>query len=330
VANQITALAGISNQALASGELPKRIKIFNWGANPSDKGVFQVNALSAAALNNQIANKAYERIVIDFEHNSLLGAPKYQPPPRKHAGYGTLEVLPGEGVYLSAIEWTPTGKEFAKEYSDLSPAAMHPSATDLTVTGILSCALIPNGSLHNVTFFSAELPQGALSANQQTKETAMADITALEASVTKLTSENQTLRTELTALSGKLPDAAKITALESKASTLESTVTALSAKIAGLETANVQCAKDALLAGAQQSGKVVALAADVIGLMTTKQLEDYITALQVTVPVSRRTPVVTALGAKTGDDLVAQYNAIQDPKERAAFFKKNRAALGGK
>lgn len=328
MANKITALMGISNQALASGELPKRIKIFNWGANPSDKGVFKVTPLTIAALQKQVADKSYERIVVDFEHNSLKGHPNYQPPPRHHAGYGNVEAIAGDGVYLSAVDYTPAGKRYARDNSDISPVPVH--TDDGTIIGLISCALLPNGSLHNVTYFSAELPQAALSANHQTKETEMADITALEASLDKLTSENQTLRTELTALSGKLPDAAKLTALESKSGTLETLITALTAKITALETADLKRAKDALLAGAAQAGKVVALAADVIGMMTTKQLEDHIAALQATVPVSRRTPVVTALGAKTGDDLVAQYNAIQDPKERAAFFKKNRAALGGK
>jgi hypothetical protein len=316
VDNKITALAGISNQALASGTLPPRLKIFNWGANPSDKGVYQVTAASAAALRQQIAGKSYARILLDFEHNSLKGHPNYQPAPRKHAGMGDLEVVDNDGVYLSAIEYTPAGKEYARENSDLSPAAVFDK--DGTLLAVLSCALLPNGSLDNVTFFSAAVPQGE--ATNPTKDTDMADIVALEASVLTLTKENEKLRTDLTALSAKIPDAAKHTALET-------TVTALSAKIVALETADLQRAKDALLVGATQAGKLVALEADVIGQMTVAQLTTHIGKLPIVVPLSARTPRIVKPDGVAGTDLLAQLNAIKDPAARMKFYADNKAKL---
>lgn len=318
---QIIALAGISNGALASGELPSRLKLFNWGDNFSDRGVYKVNAASAAALRQQIANKSYERILLDFEHNSLRGHPNFQPVPRKHAGYGTLQVAEGDGVYLDAIEWTPAGKEFARENSDLSPAIL--PGKDGTVLAVVSCALTPNGSLHDLTFFSAEAPgvlqQKDEAAKPPTKETQM-EITALEASVATLTRENEKLRTDLTALSTKIPDAAKHTELATQ-------VTALAARVTAFETAGLKSQKDFLLAGATQAGKVVALEADVIAQMTVPQLTTHIEKLPVVVPLSARTPRAVKPDA-AGNDLLAQYNAITNPMERAAFYKANKAKLG--
>ena len=314
-----TALAGISNAALKAGELPTRIKILNWGDNPSDKGNFRVTAASAAALRQQIAGKAFERILLDFEHSSLKGHPNYQPPPRKHVGMGNLEIVDQDGVYLSAIEYTPAGREFARENSDLSPVLQHDDAG--TVLGVLSVALLPNGSLHNVTFFSAEVPSSAAGAQPETtkKETQMAE-TALEASVNTLTAENKKLREDLTALQAKLPSA-QVTALETK-------VTALETKIAVLETADLKRAKDAILESATLAGKVVALEATVIAKMDVAELKTHVEKLPVTVPLSARTPRA-AKQDPAQNDLMAQYNAITDPAERARFYSKNRKALSG-
>ena len=321
MANKITALAGISNQALAKGELPTRVQFLKWGDNPSDKGVYKVNELSAAALRRQIAEKSYARLVLDFEHNSCPQSPNFQKPPRHHAAYGNLEIVDGEGVFLSALEYTPAGKEFARDNSDLSPVIIH--ADDGTVLGILSVALLPNGSLHNVTFFSAEVPPGASGAqpgNPPTKDTQMPDITALEASVATLTAENKTLRTELTALKATVPDAAKLTALEGK-------VTALETKLATLETAGLKAQKDALLEGATAAGKVVALEATVIEKMTVAELTTHIEKVPVTVPLAARTPKATKPAA--GASLIDQYNAITDPAARSKFFNDHRKELSG-
>ena len=327
MSNKITALAGIKNDALASGELPQRIKVFNWGENPSDKGTFKVTQASITALAEQVAQKSYAEVILDFEHNSLKGHPNYQPPPRHHAAVGTVEALAGDGIYLTNLKYTPSGQKFAKDYPDLSPVPVH--TPDGVIIGLLSVALCPNGALHGVTYFSADAPgvlqpkDAAEAVNPQTKDTQMADITALEASIATLTKENEKLRTEITALAGKMPDAAKITALETS-------VTQLLAKITALETADTLRAKDALIASALPFGKHVALEADVIAQMSVAQLKTYIEKLPVTIPVHRRTPVVTPLDAgKSKDDIVAQYNAITNPKERAAFFKAHKKELGG-
>ena len=45
----------------------------------------------------------------------------YKEDPRHSPGSGTIEVVPGEGVYLCGITYTPNGQEHAASYQDVSP-----------------------------------------------------------------------------------------------------------------------------------------------------------------------------------------------------------------
>ncbi|MBP1589446.1 MAG: hypothetical protein ILO10_04535, partial [Kiritimatiellae bacterium] len=71
----------------------------------------------------------------------------FEKSPRHHAGYGNLEVVEGDGVYLANVEWTPAGEEFAPDYRDLSPALLVDDGN--RVTGITSVAIVTNGGLQD-------------------------------------------------------------------------------------------------------------------------------------------------------------------------------------
>lgn len=126
--------------------LPTRIKLLDWGENPSDRGTFIVDETSAEMLRKQISDATYERLVIDFDHQSEEKSGTFAPSPRHHAGYGFLE-LASDGIYLSNVEWTPTGEEFAPDYRDLSPALVVDD--DKRVVGITSVAIVTNGGLQD-------------------------------------------------------------------------------------------------------------------------------------------------------------------------------------
>ena len=125
--------------------LPTRIKLLDWGENPSDRGAVLVDETTAKMLRKQIDDDIYERLVIDFDHQSEAESDTFEKSPRHHAGYGNLEVVDGDGVYLANVEWTPTGEEYAPDYRDLSPALLVDD--DKRVVGITSVAIVTNGAL---------------------------------------------------------------------------------------------------------------------------------------------------------------------------------------
>jgi hypothetical protein len=68
------------------------------------------------------------------------------------AAYGRAHIIQGDGLYLSEIEWTPSGKEYARNYADLSPA---PVMEGNRAIGLHSCALTRAGAVDGLSFFSA-------------------------------------------------------------------------------------------------------------------------------------------------------------------------------
>lgn len=145
----------VTNGALRGDKLPSRIKILNWGENPSVKGTFKVGPKTLASLAANQRALGFERIAIDYNHTSAPGAPDYvgkgQVPPI--FGYGKPVAIENDGLYLEDITWTPLGAQHARNFEDLSPA-LHPSTPDTEVEFIHSVALTTNGALHDVTFFS--------------------------------------------------------------------------------------------------------------------------------------------------------------------------------
>lgn len=133
--------------------LPTRLKILEWGANESDRGTFLVDETSAAELRAQIDGEAWAKLVIDFDHQSEEGSGSFKESPRHHAGYGDLEVVEGDGVYLTGIEWTEAGREYALDYKDVSPSVA--VNKENRVVGVSSVALVPNGALKGRTLFAA-------------------------------------------------------------------------------------------------------------------------------------------------------------------------------
>jgi hypothetical protein len=165
-------LRAVSNAALKTEALPRRIKIFACGDNPSIKGTFKVGAKSAAHLCANQRAHGFERVALDYNHCSVPGTPEYekllkagQPP--IIFGYGRPAVVPGDGLYLEDMEWTPLGVEKARNFEDLSPAA---SARSGEVDFIHSVALTTNGCLRDVTFFSTGSTECASSLSSSRRE----------------------------------------------------------------------------------------------------------------------------------------------------------------
>lgn len=147
--------------ALASGltlakpksenDLPQRILVAPWGETVTRKGKVIVNETTLAVLEAaQQANK-FDRVALDFQHNTV----KKGAEPVKVAAYGTPEVVKGEGIYLSALEYTPEGKEMLPggHYPDISPAVVRNDQGE--VIFLHSVGACRQGEIDGLTLFSA-------------------------------------------------------------------------------------------------------------------------------------------------------------------------------
>src|SRR5580692_8130658 len=147
----------ISNGALKGEALPRRLKFFSWGDNKSTDGNFRAGEKTSAELAANQKKFGFERVAIDFNHCSVPGTDTYkellklgQPP--LIFGYGRVQAIPQDGLYLEDIIWTPLGVQHARNFEDLSPAIQD---VDGEVTLVHSVALTPNGKVEGLEFFTA-------------------------------------------------------------------------------------------------------------------------------------------------------------------------------
>ena len=220
----------ISNGALKNEMLPQRLKFLAWGDNKSTDGNFRAGDKTSAELPVNQKKFGFERVAIDFNHCSVPGTDTYndllkvgQPP--LIFGYGRVQAIPDDGIYLEDIIWTPLGVQHARNFEDLSPAIQD---DDGEVTLVHSVALTLNGKVEGLEFFNA-----ALKAHEdvvaQPKEAGEKDLTLL--SVTRLLGLPE--KTEEKTVLEKLAERLKAVDAEQHAWT--ETVNTLNARIKTLE-----------------------------------------------------------------------------------------------
>ena len=128
-----------------AAKLPHRIKILNWGDNPNCHGKrVNVGPLFAKCLG--AATYPYRKVALDFEHNTFPGTAAYKESsePRPVAGFGTVEVVEGKGVYLTMSAWTPEGERNAVNFADVSAGSV--TDKDGNVVAVASVALCRAGA----------------------------------------------------------------------------------------------------------------------------------------------------------------------------------------
>ena len=140
----------------AGGTLPSRLLIAPWGEHLTPKGRIVVGnrTLSQLAGNQRITQ--FERVALDFNHNTVPGAEAYQGEPAKVAAHGTPRILAGEGIVLENLEWTQEGKDFVGggHYIDLSPTVLTDGNDEIVF--LHSAAVCRQGCIPNLTLFSAD------------------------------------------------------------------------------------------------------------------------------------------------------------------------------
>ena len=297
--------------AADAAKLPRRIKVLNWGDNPNCHGKrVHVGALFVKCLNAE--TYPYRKVALDFEHNTFPGTAAYKESkePRPVAGFGTIEAVEGDGVYITMSSWTPEGEKMAANYADVSAGAVTDKEGNLVA--VASVALCRAGAVDGMDFVEAPLSGGISSAlsgiinNNQKGQQAM-DYKALLLKLLGLGEDatDEAIQAALDA-AGKKPtqeeqDAALSAAV--KAAVAEA-VKPINEKVAALSAAAEAHEKADLIAEAAREGKVIALGADAIGKITVEDLKATIAKTPVTVPLNAKTP--TTMKEKTAEGEVPE------------------------
>jgi phage I-like protein len=283
----------IANGALAVKELPTRLKLLNWGVNETVKGPVTVGSQTLAQLAVNQARLGYDRIQIDFNHQTVPGSETFQADPVEVAGYGTPVVIPHDGLYLVDIEWTPAGKKYAANYHDLSPT---PKLDDHgEVVFLHSVALCRQGAVRDLTFYNASFLQPHASPPP------MENTTPSTAPQGEAVDYRGLLVALLQKLGVNLPDTAtdadiatmvdqfKAPAPTDTDSSDESRAKTASTRPLGVEARIDQIEKDGLLTLAATQGKVIPLNAEEIRATSVAVLRSMIDRLPVgAVPLAAR------------------------------------------
>ena len=298
--------AAVSLSADAA-KLPHRIKILNWGDNPNCHGKrVNVGPLFVKCLNAEAY--PYRKVALDFEHNTFPGTAAYKESkePRPVAGFGTIEAVEGDGVYITMSSWTPEGEKMAVNFADVSAGAVTDKEGNLVA--VASVALCRAGAVDGMDFVEAPLSGDVSSAlsgiinNQVTgtearhpdteKGKAM-DYKALLLKALGLGEDatDEAIQAAFAKEAEKKPteeDAAALSAAVKEA--VAEAVKPIEEKVAALSAAAVAHEKADLIAEAAREGKVIALGADAIGKITVEDLKATIAKTPATVPLNAKTP----------------------------------------
>ncbi len=313
----------ISNGAATLKDLPTRLKLASWGRNETVKGPLVINDVTARLLPLNQKSSGFDRVALDFEHNTVEGSPEFKRTvePRKVAAYGVPLVIPGEGLFLDDLQYTPAGKEFAREYIDLSPTPLQSAAGE--VVFLHSAALCRQGAVTDLTFFSvvqlddmdpvmmADCSGQNIDEQEQTimdrilallrKALGLAD-TADEQAIGNALKGVMAYSTRLDALEGSLKGIVgsdgKLTLLSAGLDGIKTTlgevkgadVTALRTQLTTLQADIEGIQKDLICYQARVEGKVIPL--DPAGIVKTDlaTLKGIVEKTPVTVPVTGLTP----------------------------------------
>lgn len=342
----------ISNGGLTSEKLPDRIKLLGWGDNTSTQGVVKVGAKTLATLSANQKARGFDRVALDFEHCTCPGTQAYKESkePREVAAYGIPEIVEGDGLYLTALTWTPKGIEAARNFIDLSPTVLQDEGGE--VTFLHSAALCRQGAVDGLHFYSvdSEIEQPEEQPDPSAKyrvallkllglpDTATeADLdAALAAAPTMKTLSAPAVDERLTTLGADTERALRsLTTLANDFETLKERVgcMAAAASVQGLEAKLTTLSNDwnarfdarereAIREQAVREGKVIPLSVEQIAATPVATLREMVAKLEPTVPTNRLTPLNVGDAGPTNDKARAaairaraEQISKQDPKK---------------
>lgn len=270
-------LVPLAAPAAGAAALPPRIVVCPWGVSRAlDGGAVIVNETTAAVLAANQAKAGFGEIVLDFNHNTWGGTgedgrPARVQEPVKVAAYGTLEVVPGEGIVFTPRNWTPEGSAhfLGGHYKDLSPTVFKNAAGE--VVFVHSVSLCRQGQIEGLHAYAAGLA-AVLSADQPP---------AIPDQRTPGPMDHKQLLIALLGLSADATDEAIASAAAEAAEKLKTPpgpdgeaagAEALAARVDTLE-------RTIVLDGAARDGKVIPLSAEALAALPLPALKDMVSNL---------------------------------------------------
>jgi phage I-like protein len=263
----------------AGKELPTRLKIAHWGRNEAVDVTPIVNETSVACIPHNQRISHIDTAILDFNHNTLPGSEAYkaEKEPRNIAAKGKLEVVPFDGVYFSALEWTPEGQAayLGGHFPDISPAVKMNDAGE--VIFIHSAGLVQQGSINGLHAFSVG---GLPTMKTATSTQSTMDIKKLLLAILGLPE---------TATDIEIETAAKAWAAKANASNdAGEEVKAFSATLKAINDRLDARERSELVAAAIADGKIIPLGVEVLPLANFKTMIESLPKDQV--PLEKRTP----------------------------------------
>lgn len=248
----------------AGQSFPEEICLLKWGENQTTKGIVRVGPKTLASFSANQKERGYEKVALDYEHNTLPGTPEYDrtQEPREVAGYAMPIIRAGEGLFLSAIKLTADGETKSKNFADLSPAVELDANRE--VVFLHSTALCRNGSVHGleIGFFST---QPSTQNQKPMDQITLQDLaTALGCEATK------------EAVLAKLGTLASLLAMPKE-------IEAMSARVKVVEAFSVTATHDAneaerarLIADSTKDGQIIPLSAETLKTVDIAVLRDLV------------------------------------------------------
>jgi phage I-like protein len=273
----------ITNGARAAKDLPSRLKLLSWGRNETVKGPVTVGARTVRELAANQAKVGFDKIALDYNHQTVPSSPNYQRDPVQVAAYGTPEVVEGDGLYLNISDWTPSGRENAANYHDLSPTPQLDGNGE--VIFLHSVALCRQGAVDGLSFYTASFthPESLKPHSTTHKPTKTMDYrSALIELLKKLgvTLPDNPSDAEIGDAAGKYKPGAS-----DDTTTLS---VELDKRLKALEAGHESSERDSLIALATSQGKVIPLTVDQIKTIPLTVLGQIVENVKPTVPLESR------------------------------------------
>jgi len=273
--------APILNGALSGTDLPTRLQLLAWGENATIKGPVIVNETTVTSLAAEQARRGFDRVALDYAHNSLPGHRNFKADPREVAAYGIPVVIAGEGLFLDQIEWTPSGEQYARNYKDLSPTPLLDDSG--AVIFLHSVALCPQGAVEGLHFFDTTTQP-----NTTTTTTPTMNPDLLEILSTLFGTSADATEADIIA-AGKAYIAKMAKAADEKKSEVDPTaLTALSAQVQTLIDKQDAREREHIIALAVAEGKIIPASVKALAVEDLRKVVAELPAGQV--PLDRKTP----------------------------------------